>query len=158
MDNPTKTRAIELAAEHEAKLERLLELIGINRRELTKLMAIDRTNVRPDVLIEVCYLDAYTKLINEQNYTPVDKADWRAVDYVEQLFNRVHNWAKDSDDLLEFHTEMETAAQVQTKPEEMYESILVAALMEDARKDDEGQRTEGPDPDSDRGVSEPGVE
>lgn len=139
MDNPTKTRAIELAAEHSKHIDNILAVHKVTREDLTRQLMKDPTKILPHLLKEVYYLDAYTKLVNEVNYTPVDKKDWRAVDYIEQLFTRVYEWAKDADDLLQFHLETGTAEQVPVIRRQLFESILVATLMEELAKDDEEQ-------------------
>ena len=140
MLNPTLTKAISLAVEHDRNIDNILAVHKSTRKELTKQMMIDPTKVLPHLLKEVYYLDAYTKLVNEENYVP-DREFWTAKHYLEDFLSAFHKWLDDhGEDLTKFFLEEQICQGITDDDNEIFQAVLMAVLGRRLRIDDEGQQ------------------
>lgn len=131
---------------HEDNLAILLKKYESTRTELVMMyMKGNFAQIRPDVLREFHYIDAYAKVLSQAAYAPDDKESWTAQDWIKRLFDEVYEWAKDQQDLLEYHLATQDFKDIKATRHEMYRSVLVAALMRDNFTDDQQRRLPAPD-------------
>lgn len=132
-----KQIAIDRAKQHELQLSERLKAHSIERKDCVKLFLTKPADLPPDVLKEFYYLDAYAKLVNADNYTPVDRADYRPKDYIDTLYTAVYNWATTKgDSFLAEIRQNGMLKQMEVADEDIFKSILFAAAYREQRLHD----------------------
>jgi hypothetical protein len=96
--------------------------------------------VAPSLMKEVYYLDAYARIINIVNYTPVDKSDWRVKDYLDEFMGAMYIWANDNVDLMEYYKETKLYEDVQASDSEFFQAVLLAAMKRALQPNDQRQQ------------------
>lgn len=129
MDTPFKNLAISLAAEAEARLAHLLSTRNMSREHLIKTMFTDPSTVDHELKKEIYYLDAYSKIVNMENYTPNWK-DFRPKDYLDALMPDLYKWAdvKNTEDFMSKLKGMAALPGAQISDENLFTSLLLAAI------------------------------
>lgn len=134
MRNPFKTLAIELAAQHERRIEELIQELGLTRREVTKQMMVNPLELNPDLLKEVYYLDAYAKIINMSESSKTDLKT--APEFVEELFDKAYAWSQDKDSLMDYFRVNKIHKEIDSTKQDIFQSILLAGLAWNDLEDD----------------------
>lgn len=147
MDNPTKARAIELAAEHERNIEAICEKRGLTRAQVTKALMVSTPTLPMNLLKELYYLDAYTRLINLENAEP---EEWRAKEYLDAMMGPLYLWAEEADHLLPDLMELnEDGTQID---DHIFYTVLLCAVHRHNVINDRRRQNTGAPP-----VGEPGI-
>lgn len=149
-----KTNAVALPALlleaiklHEDNLAILLKKYNLERKDVVKVyMAGEFVSIDPRILREFHYIDAYARVLSQAAYAPADKADWTPRDHIKALFDDVYEWAQNQQEMMEFHLATQEFKGIEASKQQMYESVLLAALMKDDLTDDQQRRLTAPDP------------
>lgn len=122
--------ALDLAAIHDRNIDTIISNVNppLTRKELTKKLLNDPSSIPPQVLKEVYYLDAYTRLVNAENYSP-DREYWTAKNYVEALMEPMSVWLEENGaEALEFFLKNEICEDMDEQDEKLFSQILAVAI------------------------------
>lgn len=128
MTQPTQKLINDLISKHRALLLDELKKVDLDLKQAYKLYITDKYKLPVEALTQINYLDAYISLANLANYTPVEKKDWRAVDYLDRLYDSVLQWV---DSNQEFYDRIKSEAQtcnLGASWDDICKSLLVVAI------------------------------
>jgi hypothetical protein len=143
MYNNALDTAQDLVESHKYSLQVMLNALGVTYEKAYEMFLRNSAELPEDVEKEIYYIDAYTRLINMVNYTPVDRADWRPKDYIDNVMPGLYAWAQteEAQNLSNKYTDMPLVEGASNK--EVFELVLQAAIYKRRGIDDrqEGQQS-----------------
>ena len=134
MDKLLLTQLQQFIQKKNDELAVVLDERGLTRKDLTKELMDDPTKLDWELIQLSVGLSGLVEFVNEINYKPVDKQDWRPKDYVDALLPSVYTYAETSeagDHLIDLISFFEKEKELPMDRKEVPASILTSAVFKD---------------------------